>query len=66
MHKQYINGEWVDASNGKTWDVINPATEEVIVIVPLETILIVGQPLRQPKKDLKCGQKQIHLIGLPF
>jgi succinate-semialdehyde dehydrogenase len=32
--KQYINGEWVDAANGKTWDVINPATEEVIVTVP--------------------------------
>ncbi|MCI0708741.1 MAG: NAD-dependent succinate-semialdehyde dehydrogenase [Chloroflexi bacterium] len=31
--KQFINGEWVDASNGGTWDVINPATEEVIEIV---------------------------------
>ena len=33
-YKQYINGEWTDASNGKTWDVINPATEEVLVTVP--------------------------------
>ncbi|MBL7859195.1 MAG: NAD-dependent succinate-semialdehyde dehydrogenase [Cyclobacteriaceae bacterium] len=34
QYKQYSNGEWVEASNGKTWDVINPATEEVIATVP--------------------------------
>ena len=28
--KQYINGEWVDSTDSKTIDVINPATEEVI------------------------------------
>ncbi len=33
-YKQYINGEWTSASNNKTWDVINPATEEVIATVP--------------------------------
>ncbi len=33
-YKQYINGEWSDASNGKTWDVINPATEELLATVP--------------------------------
>lgn len=33
-YKQYINGEWSESSNKKTWDVINPATEEVIVTVP--------------------------------
>lgn len=32
--QQYIDGQWVNASNGKTWDVINPATEEVITTVP--------------------------------
>jgi succinate-semialdehyde dehydrogenase len=35
MHfQQYIDGQWCDASNGKTWDVINPATEAVIATVP--------------------------------
>lgn len=33
-YKQYIDGEWADASNGATWDVINPATEEVVRTVP--------------------------------
>ena len=32
--KQLINGEWVDASNGNTWDLINPATEDVIQKIP--------------------------------
>lgn len=32
--KQFIGGQWVDASNGQTWDLINPATENVIQQVP--------------------------------
>ena len=32
--KQLIGGNWVDALNGGTWDLINPATEEVIQQVP--------------------------------
>ena len=30
MNKQYINGQWVDSISGKTYPLINPATEEVI------------------------------------
>jgi acyl-CoA reductase-like NAD-dependent aldehyde dehydrogenase len=30
---QYIDGQWVEAVNKKTWDVINPATEEIIETV---------------------------------
>ncbi len=33
-YQQYIGGEWRDASNGGTWDVVNPATEEVVRTVP--------------------------------
>lgn len=32
--KQLINGEWVDANHGGTWNLINPATEEIIQTVP--------------------------------
>ncbi len=35
--QNYINGEFRDSSNGKTMDVINPATEEVIAQVPAST-----------------------------
>jgi acyl-CoA reductase-like NAD-dependent aldehyde dehydrogenase len=33
-YKQLINGEWVDASNGGTWTLLNPATEESLGEMP--------------------------------
>jgi hypothetical protein len=32
--QNYIGGEWVDAASGETFDVTNPATEEVFATVP--------------------------------
>jgi acyl-CoA reductase-like NAD-dependent aldehyde dehydrogenase len=32
--KQLIDGEWADAAAGGTWDLINPATEQVLMQVP--------------------------------
>jgi succinate-semialdehyde dehydrogenase / glutarate-semialdehyde dehydrogenase len=34
IYKMLINGEWTDAIGGKTKDVVNPATHEVIATVP--------------------------------
>lgn len=34
IFKQLINGEWVDASDGGAWELINPATEDVIAEIP--------------------------------
>jgi len=36
-YQQHIDGEWTGATSGGTWDVINPATEEVIRTVPFGT-----------------------------
>lgn len=36
-YRQHIGGEWVDASNGGVWDVLDPATEEVVRAVPYGT-----------------------------
>jgi acyl-CoA reductase-like NAD-dependent aldehyde dehydrogenase len=33
-YKNYIGGEWVDSASGESFDVINPATEEVVATVP--------------------------------
>src|SRR5580704_17776569 len=33
-YQQLIGGAWQNASNGGTWDVLNPATEEVVRSVP--------------------------------
>lgn len=32
--KQFLDGSWVDARDGGTWDLINPATEERVTVVP--------------------------------
>ena len=34
IYKQYIDGDWLDAGNGGTWKVINPATEDVVREIP--------------------------------
>jgi succinate-semialdehyde dehydrogenase len=34
MRQNHINGQWINAQGGKSWDVLNPATEEVIVTLP--------------------------------
>ena len=34
MKPMYINGQWVEASDGSTFDVYDPATEQVIDSVP--------------------------------
>jgi succinate-semialdehyde dehydrogenase / glutarate-semialdehyde dehydrogenase len=34
-HQAYINGQWVDADSGKTLEVNNPATGEIIATVPM-------------------------------
>jgi len=33
-YKNYIGGEWVDAESGETFEIVNPATEDVIATVP--------------------------------
>jgi succinate-semialdehyde dehydrogenase/glutarate-semialdehyde dehydrogenase len=34
QQKGYINGEWVSAKSGKTFNVVDPATLEKIAVVP--------------------------------
>ena len=33
-NKAYVNGAWVDAKSGKTFEVVNPSTGDLIVTVP--------------------------------
>ena len=48
--KMWIGGEWMVAESGKTFDVINPATEEVIAQLPLG-----GEP--EVNKAVDAAQK---------
>ena len=33
LHRLYIHGQYTDASSGKTFDSINPATGEVVATI---------------------------------
>ena len=33
-YQMYIDGRWTDAASGETYDVVDPASEEVIARVP--------------------------------
>jgi len=53
VHQNYIGGEWVDAVEGASMDVINPANEEVIARVPSGTPADVDHAVTAAKKALK-------------
>ncbi len=38
-YQQYIDGQWMDALNGNTWDVINPATAELDEFEQIEHLM---------------------------
>ena len=54
-YKMYINGEWCDASDGKTTNVINPASEEVIAEVPLATKKDAEKAIQAAKDSFEEG-----------
>ena len=43
QYKNFVGGEWVDASSGEAMEVLNPATGEVIAEVPRSTAEDVGR-----------------------
>jgi aldehyde dehydrogenase (NAD+) len=54
-YQMYIGGEWCDASDGKTADVLNPSNEEVIAQVPLGTEEDTKKAIRAAKESFESG-----------
>ena len=52
QHKNFVGGEWVDAVDGGTMEVLNPATGEVIAEVPSGTQADVDRAVEAAKKAL--------------
>src|SRR5215210_8718375 len=52
QHKNLVGGEWVDAVEGGTMEVLNPATGEVIAEVPSGTQADVDRAVEAAKKAL--------------
>jgi 1-pyrroline dehydrogenase len=52
QHKNFVGGEWVDAVEGGTMEVVNPATGETIAEVPRGTEADVERAVEAAKKAL--------------
>src|SRR5262249_14086914 len=53
--KMLIGGEWVQASSGETFDVFNPADEELLAKVPQGTAEDVDTAVRAARKAFEQG-----------
>src|SRR5919109_3687797 len=52
QHKNFVGGEWVDAVEGGTMEVVNPATGETIAEVPASTAADVDRAVEAAKRAL--------------
>jgi aminobutyraldehyde dehydrogenase len=70
QHKNFVGGEWVEAVEGGTMEVLNPATGEVIAEVPRGTQADVDRAVESAKKALPewlettPGERQEALLRL--
>ncbi|HET7808382.1 MAG TPA: aldehyde dehydrogenase family protein, partial [Gaiellaceae bacterium] len=70
QHKNFVGGEWVDAVEGGTMEVLNPATGETIAEVPRGTQGDVDRAVEAAKKALPewlettPGERQEALLKL--
>jgi len=62
IEKAYINGQWVDADDNSTLDVLNPVNQEIIGSVPncgaIETNVAINAAAEAQKKWQKCPAKE--------
>ncbi len=69
-YKAYINGEWIDSSNGEKIEVANPATGEVFATVPALTkdqaikALETSKVAQQAWKDLTAFERATYLYKI--
>ena len=57
-YKMWIGGEWVEAQSGKTYTVVNPATEEKIAQVPLGDKADVDKAVKAARKAFPVWSKK--------
>ena len=57
---QFIDGNWSPSSNGETYEVINPATEEVLGNASKASPEDVDRALKSAAKGLEVWKKTAH------
>lgn len=56
FRQMYVNGKWTDASNGETFDVINPATETVLSKIASGTAQDVDAAVKAARAQFDGGE----------
>jgi len=54
-HQQYIDGEWVGADSGETYEIYNPSTEEVIGRMPASSPEDAGRAIAAARRSFQAG-----------
>ncbi len=54
---QFINGKWSPSSNGETYEVINPATEEILGKASKASSVDVDRALKSSEQGLQVWKK---------
>ncbi|HLC50886.1 MAG TPA: aminobutyraldehyde dehydrogenase [archaeon] len=62
-YKMYIDGKWAASESGKTFDVINPATEKVIAKVPLGDARDAKKAIAAARKTFDRGEWSRMTVG---
>jgi len=55
-YQMYIDGQWCDASDGRSTEVINPATEEAFATVPMGTTEDTERAIKVAHHSFETGQ----------
>ena len=53
--QQYIDGQWTGAEDGRTYDVINPSTEEVMATAPASTRVDAKRAVEAARRSFEAG-----------
>ena len=54
-YQMYIDGRWTDAASGETYDVVDPASEEVIARVPKGAVADAEAAVRAARQAFDTG-----------
>ncbi len=55
LYQMYIDGRWTDAASGETYDVVDPASEEVIARVPKGGVADAEKAVRAAREAFDTG-----------
>ena len=59
-YRLYIDGQWTDAAGGATYDIVNPATEDVIARAPNASVTDMERAIAAARRAFDDGPWTTH------